>query len=93
MICKENFLYQLGTFFSSHFSDYRCSTGDLWIVNLFLLFSWHPGVTNQCTLPNFGVKDLEVRLLVPSRKNSTGASPFWGEKYKDKIKPRHCIIC
>lgn len=26
--------------------------------------------------PNFGVKDLDVRLLVPSRKNSTGANPF-----------------
>lgn len=25
--------------------------------------------------PNFGVKDLDVRLLVPSRKNSTGANP------------------
>lgn len=42
----------------------------------YLLFS--------CNLPNFGVKDLDVRLLVPSRKNSTGANPFWSGKTKLK---------
>lgn len=26
--------------------------------------------------PSLGVKHLDVRLLVPSRKNSTGANPF-----------------
>lgn len=43
----------------------------------YLLFS--------CNLPNFGVKDLDVRLLVPSRKNSIGANPFWSEKRSWKI--------
>lgn len=39
-------------------------------------------VASSCDLPNFGVKDLDVRLLVPSKKNSTGANPFWKEKQR-----------
>lgn len=41
-------------------------------------------VASSCDLPNFGVKDLDVRLLVPSKKNSTGANPFWKEKQRCK---------
>lgn len=39
-----------------------------------------------CNLPNFGVKDFDVRLLVPSRKNSTGANPFWWKNKDAKLK-------
>lgn len=31
---------------------------------------------NNVYLPNLGVRDLHVRLLVPSKKNSIGANPF-----------------
>lgn len=50
----------------------------------FLTLELHEFRVFSCNLPNFGVKDLHVRLLVPSRKNSTGANPFWSEKQRCK---------
>lgn len=77
---------------------------DLYVVYSYIL-NWQEKIETQntashlqvrhiffCSLPNFGVKDLHVRLLVPSRKNSTGANPFWRKKNNNKTISAHSLL-